>query len=245
MWTRAKLKDNAKIVLKKSYFQALVVSIMLSILSGGTGASAAYRIGSEDWENVAGQLGPNIASAILIALIGIISIAAIFKTIFSIMVAAPFTVGAQRYFLESTQFRFSMSNVIYGFSCGHYTNVILTMLLKNIYQFLWSLLFFFPGVVKGYAYSMVPFILAENPAISPKQAIDISCRMTRGHKWNMFVLDLSFFGWYLLGMILFFIGTLFVNPYYNSTHAQLYLALRSEAIDRGVVSLQELESGAF
>ena len=83
MWTRAKLKDNAKIVLKKSYFQALLVSVMLSILGCGTGISAVYKLGSEDWKSIADQVGPNIASAILIALIGIISIAAILKTVFS------------------------------------------------------------------------------------------------------------------------------------------------------------------
>ena len=65
--------------------------------------------------------------------------------------------------------------------------------------------------------------------------------MTRGHKFNMFVLDVSFWGWYLLGALLFFVGILFVTPYYNSTRAQLYLALRSIAIDKGVVSLEELE----
>lgn len=49
--------------------------------------------------------------------------------------------------------------------------------------------------------------------------------MTRGHKWEMFVLDLSFMGWYLLGGLLFGIGVFFVDPYNEATYARLYNVL--------------------
>ena len=88
---------------------------------------------------------------------------------------------------------------------------------------------------------MAPFILAENPGIPANRAIQLSCDMTTGHKWEMFVLDLSFIGWYLLGALAFGIGIFFVNPYYHSTKAQLYLALRAIALDRQIITLQELE----
>jgi uncharacterized membrane protein len=87
---------------------------------------------------------------------------------------------------------------------------------------------------------MVPYILADNPNIGYKRAIELSNNMTAGNKFNMFVLDLSFIGWYILGMLAFFIGTLFVLPYHFATEAELYLVLRKNALDSGLCSYDEL-----
>jgi uncharacterized membrane protein len=64
--------------------------------------------------------------------------------------------------------------------------------------------------------------------------------MTRGHKFDMFVLDLSFLGWYLLGSLLFGIGMFFVMPYENATKAELYLVLRRNALDSRVCRNEDL-----
>lgn len=61
----------------------------------------------------------------------------------------------------------------------------------------------------------------------------------------MFVLDLSFLGWFLLGMIALLVGVLFVLPYYNATQAELYLALRRQALDNGLCSRAELDLPDF
>ena len=100
------------------------------------------------------------------------------------------------------------------------------MFLRTLYLFLWSLLFVIPGIVMGYAYQMVPYILAENPGMESKEALARSRAMTEGHKWNMFVLDLSFLGWAFLGLLTFGIGILFLMPYVLSTRAELYLRLK-------------------
>lgn len=241
MWTRSQLKSNAKLVLKESYWKALLVSFILGLVSGGSGFSAGSKVDDIDFDAITAGIDPNVIAAVVIGVLAVIFGAILFSTAFSIFAGAPLEVGAQRYFLESTQFRFNLKDIAYSFGSGHYINIVVTMLLKGIYNFLWSLLFVIPGIIKGYSYSMVPFILAENPALSPNRAITLSRKMTRGHKWDMFVLDLSFLGWYMLGALLFAVGILFVAPYYNSTRAQLYLALRSIAIDRGVISLSELE----
>lgn len=66
-----------------------------------------------------------------------------------------------------------------------------------------------------------------------------------GHKFNMWVLDLSFIGWYLLGMLALLIGTLFVMPYVNATKAELYLVLRQNALDNRLCSYEELNIGGY
>ena len=72
------------------------------------------------------------------------------------------------------------------------------------------------------------------------RAFEISTMMTDGEKWNIFVLDLSFLGWRLLGLLLFGIGLIFVTPYVQTTEAELYAALRAKVIAGGYVSEEEL-----
>jgi uncharacterized membrane protein len=113
------------------------------------------------------------------------------------------------------------------------------MLVKDIFNFLWFLLFIIPGIVKYYAYSMVPYILSDNPNIGVRKAIALSNKLTHGHKFDMFILDLSFIGWFILGLMAFIVGTLFVFPYYFATKAELYLALRQIGLDRGMCTMED------
>ena len=70
--------------------------------------------------------------------------------------------------------------------------------LMNLFVFLWGLLFIIPGVVKGYSYAMAPYILAENPDMTARDAITESRRIMDGNKFSLFCLQLSFIGWALL-----------------------------------------------
>lgn len=91
---------------------------------------------------------------------------------------------------------------------------------------LWLLLLVVPGIIKAYEYSMIPCLLAENPNITTDEAFSLSKQMTTGQKMNLFVLDLSFLGWYFLGFLCFGIGALFVKPYDVAAFTEVYLILR-------------------
>ena len=121
-----------------------------------------------------------------------------------------------------------------------YMNVVGIMFLRDLFTFLWTLVFIIPGIVKSYEYRMIPYILAENPTISRQRAFELSREMTMGHKWDMFVLDLSFLLWYLGGALLCGIGTLFVNPYPAATEAELYAVLRNNVLSQGITNTYEL-----
>jgi uncharacterized membrane protein len=85
-----------------------------------------------------------------------------------------------------------------------------------------------PAFVKAYSYRLVPYLLAADPDASGNDAITLSRVMMNGHKFHAFLLDLSFLGWYILGI--FTCGLLyifFVFPYKASANAELYLALAS------------------
>lgn len=109
-----------------------------------------------------------------------------------------------------------------------YVRVFCTLLLTNLYVFLWTLLLIVPGIIKFYSYSMVPFILADEPELKNNGAIEKSMRMMNGHKMRLFMLDLSFIGWFLLSIITCGIGLLFLLPYMYTAHAAFYEDLKAE-----------------
>ena len=114
------------------------------------------------------------------------------------------------------------------------------MFLKELKIVLWSLLFVIPGIIKAYEYLMVPYILAENPNIDSKRAFQMSRDMMKGEKWDTFVLELSFLGWTLLGVLACGIGSLFVAPYMQATFTELYEVLKYKVISCGQAHPDEL-----
>ena len=98
-------------------------------------------------------------------------------------------------------------------------------LLLTIFVALWSLLFVIPGIIMAYAYSMAAYVKVDHPEYSPIQAIRASAELMRGHKWQLFVLDLSFIGWYLLSFVTFGLASLWVAPYVAASRAEFYQEL--------------------
>lgn len=92
----------------------------------------------------------------------------------------------------------------------------------SIFIFLWTLLLIIPGIIKSYSYSMAVFIMAENPEMSAKEAMEVSMRMMDGNKWRLFCLQLSFIGWEILCIFSLGIGFLWLNPYVNAATAAFY-----------------------
>jgi len=240
MWTRAILKTKAKAVLKVSYWKAFLVSLIIAFAGGNSGGgSTNWNFGNNSSQSSLGQESGEMLLVFLVIAFMVI-IVLLLAGLFRIFLGYPLEVSGRRYFLQSAQNDINMNYLGYAFNKGKYINIIKTMLWRSILNFLWYLLLIIPGIVKSYAYRMVPYILADNPNISYKRAVQLSTQMTDGQKFDMWVLDLSFIGWYLLGVLALFIGVIFVMPYENATKAELYLVLRQNALDNGVCSCDEL-----
>ena len=108
-------------------------------------------------------------------------------------------------------------------------NLVLGLLI-TLFTALWSLLFVIPGIVKSYSYSMAYFLKIDHPEYTATQAIDESRRIMNGHKMKLFLLDLSFIGWLILGSLCFGIGTLWVNAYMQASRAEFYRDLVGETV---------------
>lgn len=93
------------------------------------------------------------------------------------------------------------------------TNRICLSVLKQLFISLWTLLFIIPGIVKTYSYFLAEFISRKDPKLSATDCITKSREIMKGHKWEMFVFELSFIGWHLLAILTFGILYIWLAPY--------------------------------
>lgn len=235
MWDRSMLKENAKMQLKLYYWPAFAVCLISVFLGGGSG-NVSFNFGSggaasRSSEVVSSGSG-SVDAKFALTMLGILLVTFLTAMAIGLAVSAflggPIQVGTKAFFIQAPYGNRDIGTIFYAFRAGRYMAIVKTMFLTNLYIFLWSLLFVIPGIIKSYQYRFVPYIIAESPNLTPAQAMEISTQMTNGNKGEMFVLDLSFIGWNMLGALACGIGVLFVSPYVEATWAQLYFTLRSQ-----------------
>ena len=105
---------------------------------------------------------------------------------------------------------------------------VITEVLQFIFLICWYLLLIVPGIIKYYSYAMTEFILLDHPEYGPLQAITESKKMMYGHRMRLFILGLSFIGWFFLCIITLGIASLWVVPYYGTARAKFYIDLKAE-----------------
>ena len=138
-----------------------------------------------------------------------------------------FEVGRARYFLEQRKYLGTgPDRVLFPFKKKQAINVSLILLAKNLMLSLWSLTIV-GYFIKYYQYSMIPYILAENPNIKMSEAFRLSKELTRGDKRHLFKISLTVIAWHLLGLVTFNLTNIFfVNPYEFAMLAEAYIELR-------------------
>ena len=94
--------------------------------------------------------------------------------------------------------------------------------LSTIYTMLWLLLLIIPGIIKSYSYCMAAYISINNEKLTAEECINLSMKLTNGYKMKLFLLDLSFFGWYLLSLLTLGIGLLWVVPYHFTAQIMVF-----------------------
>lgn len=179
------------------------------------------------------KLGGNIfATNWLMALVAglivsLIMSAVSFTGIGELILIGPLSFGLAAVFLSLARGKDSVDllDLFKGFTDGGFVRLLLLGLLQNLFIILWSILFVIPGIVKAYAYSMSFYLSVDHPDWDWKQCIDESRRIMNGNKWKLFVLDLSFIGWYIVGILACGIGVLWVQPYNEAARAEFYQEL--------------------
>lgn len=216
---RIRIKENAKLHYQNNKWQNVLV-VLISVLVLG-GVQVIVRLSGDSW--------------FVAMFMSLVSIAV------SLLVVNIITIGTATWFHRSIKTEgLKMEEMFWPFKEDYGGNVLL-MFLVELYTALWSLLFVVPGIVKGYSYSLAMYIKSENPNIPASTAIELSKKMTNGRKMDLFVLDLSFYGWFILsGLTLNILGILYVYPYYYAAKAFAYEEIKEEAIAKQIVSETEL-----
>ena len=238
MWSRAQLKDKAKVSFTRNYWWIVLVSAILILISGGFGSGfftdempkLEVSFSGNDFRSGFGQLFrvefiAEVLEAIAADIPKIVANVAVISIGVHVFIFNPMEVGGKRFFFKNLNDKATIGELLFAFE-NHYLNVVKTLFFRDLYIFLWSLLFVIPGIVKSYEYRMVPYLLAENPNMSKDEAFALSKQMMNGQKWEVFVLDLSFIGWEILsGFTKGLLGIFYVTPYRDMTNAALYECL--------------------
>lgn len=118
------------------------------------------------------------------------------------------------------------SDLFYGYK--NFWHVLGSFILVYLAVLAGFILLIIPGIILSFAYAMVPFILRDHPELSVSETLWTSRMMMKGHKWELFVLELSFIGWALLCVLTLFIGYLWLVPYMQMTITKFYEKIRAE-----------------
>ena len=218
---------------KKNYVSAVVVALLMGIFGTVSGESSARRV-SENSDIYSGNLF-NVGM-ITGLLAGIATVVILIVLVAKVFVGNLLKMGGYRFFILNQTAQPGIGTLLDGFRSGHYVNIVLTMFLRDLFTALWSLLLVVPGIVKHYEYLMVPYIIAENPAMDYKEAFQISKQMMDGEKMEAFIMDLSFQGWNLLSAVTCgLLAIFYVNPYVQASFAEMYTFNKQKAYQEGYI----------
>lgn len=174
------------------------------------------------------------ALCVMNAGMGIQSAVSGFTMLYSILVVVPLEYALYCAFLGFTRNEITsegLCNETKTQFCNLWSRTIPTALLMLIIIIGLSMITFgIAGIIFGIAYSMVPYLMKDYPQLTPKELLRASREMMKGHKWDFFVLQLSFIGWAFLCILTVGIGVIALFPYEAATFAYYYDDLKAETI---------------
>ena len=236
MWDRKTVKARGKEAFQANYWRCVLIALILFAVMGGgaaTGKRSGSGNGAEDmhfesfqefkdyFQRETGVTG-DMMNRVLVAVGAVVGAVVLVGSALKLLVFNPLKIGCCHFFVRNGESPAELGEIDRAFKPAWVHNFVV-MLLHDLFIALWSLLLVVPGIIKAYAYRLTPYLQAENPDLSGVEAIRLSERMMKGHKWEAFVYDLSFLGWYLLSVLTFgLLAVLYVNPYKEAADAELY-----------------------
>lgn len=160
------------------------------------------------------------------------------EVLVSVLIAGPLVVGADMFALRFKRGEEPGVTVLFeGFK--HFGATLGLYLWYSLWVLIWSLLFIIPGLIKSISYSMCFYVMADNPQIGIKDALNISKKITKGYKGKIFAFNLIFMAWILLAALSLGIGFFWLIPYMQISYANLFDELKNESIEMFVCTVNE------
>lgn len=170
--------------------------------------------------------GIAVAAIVGLTVFAIVLVAGAIGIAVDVLLINPVEFGCRNFFRRNLDEPAKLSSLTLPFD-KNYKNAVKTAFFKDLFIWLWSLLFVIPGIIKAYEYRLVPYIFAENPDMKYSDILAESSKLMKGNKWKTFVLDLSFIGWELLSLCTCgLLSVFYVDPYRLQTDAALYEAIK-------------------
>ena len=250
MRTRQEIKAIGKEQFKLNYWNCvltlLLVTAVLGVLSWLSGGKEIARIVSNGQDAFYLMNGQQDAFYMMNSqpVQATVSVRSNAGGLLMLLLGGPITVGLNYFFVKNVQSQRDELSVTTPFSEAfrNYPRKLGGSLWMGLFVFLWSLLLIIPGIIKGISYAMTQYILADCPNVKATDALKLSMRMMKGHKWEFFVMGLSFLGWELLSALtLGILGVFYAGPYMRSSFAQYYLEVRDQALRTGAVTPGQLD----
>ncbi|WP_238476811.1 DUF975 family protein [Fructobacillus parabroussonetiae] len=125
---------------------------------------------------------------------------------------------------------------------GLFLGTIGIAILQFIWIFLWTWLLIIPGIIKSFSYSQALYVYKDakesGESIRFRDAITRSRQLMDGHKWEYFVLQLSFLGWLILANLVLGLGMIILLPYMYLTFAGFYDYLKKDLAEKASTSAE-------
>ena len=172
-------------------------------------------------------LGLTIAVAIIIENVQISEFLAMILAIIPSLIIYGLYTGFFSFFLKLSRNEEVSCNELFKHKNLFWVTIGAT-LMASIFSFLGTLLFIIPGIIIALSYSMVYFVIVDNPEIGIMDALRKSKEIMEGHKFDYFVLNLSFIGWYILSYFTLGILLLWLAPYIMVTTANFYNEIKEQ-----------------
>jgi len=222
MFVRAELKNQAKQIMRTRYFLMVLVCLIASFVAGSmielnfdleAQTAVLYLFGRFSFS-------VNYHRALMMAVpVGIVGLLWVF------FVVNPAWVGIYSFFKHCSCAEEKIEDIWSGFK-DNYAHNIKVMFMMRLKVFFWTLLFIIPGIMKSYSYYFVPYLLSDYPELDTEEILAMSEKMANGIRFEIFVLNMSFFWWELLAVLCavftFGLSGVLLQPYIYQTEAQLY-----------------------
>lgn len=223
------LRATAYSALRGNWGMAVLVTFVYALLIGFVSTIASIPDFVHTLSSMSAPVCDEQAAAI--AQLKASSVTALLSLVFT-FVLLPVAWGSYCVFLQLLRGKApDVSTLFVGYKDGR---IFSTEALRAVYTMLWSLLLIIPGIVKYYQYALTSYILLDHPELKNNAAIERSMQLMRGHCWRLFLLDLSFIGWYLLCSLITVctcglgaVSFLFLFPYWAAARGAFYEEVRA------------------
>lgn len=139
----------------------------------------------------------------------------------------PISVGLYSYIIEFIKNDNFNQNLIFE-PYERTLNVIGASLLVSLLVMAGCICFIIPGIYLAFSYAMVPYLLATRKDLTITETLELSRKMMDGHKFDYFVLSISFIGWIILVPFTLGIILIWLYPYMMTTTTKFFMDIEEK-----------------